>query len=613
MRRRPIVVSLVPPLLAVVITTTLAASWWAGASLRAFHLRQTEERLRNENAFIQTLLATDRFDAYDARTAADLIRSVRQIAPATRVTLIDADGRVLGDSMADPTRMPLHHGRPEFAAALAGRVGRDHRLSDTTGFMTLYVAQPVWHGSRIVGAVRTAVSVDHIEAAIGSLRRRLLLLGGGMAAAITGAALLLAWKLAAPMSDLARAARRLAAGDFAHRIETPPLREIAEVGEAMNFMAAELAARIETSEAQQREMATLLQSLSEGVLAIDNDQRLLFANERAAELLGAGIRWRRGMDLRACVRVVPFQELLLSVLQEPRTAETTALVSNGAEDRYMHGRASPLPSAGDSSGGAVIVLNDLTDLHRLMNLRREFVANVSHELKTPLTSIRGFLEMLLDPHPPTGENRRRFLEIALRQTQRLQTLVDDLLSLSRIEQLTEQAGLRVAEVRAAEITADAVEVCSALSAERGVRVETRVPEDLSLRADGELLSRALVNLLDNAIKHSPRGAAVTVTCQTDGADACWTVEDVGPGIEAKHLPRIFERFYRVDKARSRRDGGTGLGLTIAKHIVAAHGGRIGVESDVGRGSRFWFRVPRGGAAPSANGHTANPNATPTFR
>ncbi len=612
MRRTPIAWTLVAPLLVAAAVTGTAVGTWAERAVRNFHLRQTEERLRVENRFLQTLLQSDRFDAFDERAAAELARLARAISPDTRVTVIAASGRVLADSAAAASRMMLRHGRPEVAAALEGREGRDVRHSDTTGLPTVYLALPLRRGEAVVGALRTAVAVDRMEAAIAALRRRMLAATAGAAALVAAVALLLAARILRPMAAMTDAARRFAAGRLDHRVAPPPIREIAEVAEAMNQMASELDVRMRALETQQREVETLLQSLSEGVLAIDAQERLLFANGRAAELLAAGTQWRRGQDLRACVRVVPFQELLLSALRERRTAETSATIRDGESERFVHGRAAPLQDADGRVRGAVMVFNDLTNLHRLMTLRREFVANVSHELKTPLTSIRGFLETVLDPRPPSAEEQRRFLGIALRQTQRLQTLVDDLLQLSRVEQMAEAVTLRVAEVSAADITTDAVEVCGQLAAERSVSLRADVPPDVLLRADPDLLGRALVNLLDNAIKHSPPGEEVLVQCGLVGGRVRWRVVDHGPGIEARHLPRLFERFYRVDKSRSRREGGTGLGLAIVKHIVAAHGGEVGVESEPGRGSRFWFAVPQNGPV-AGNGHgraAANRKQTP---
>lgn len=590
MPSRGILARLFVPLFAVAAVATLLTGGWTMRALRAIHQDHAFQRLLTENRYIESLLWSDRFDRLNAETARELVSLVRSISPETRMTVIAADGSVWADSVADPLRMPSHRGRPEVAAALDGRIGHDLRRSDTTAMTTLYCARPLTVGDRVVGVLRTALPMPALEQEVAAVRGRMLGAVGALLLVILGTTVAVTVRLQRPIAAIGEAACRLAAGDLSSRAARTGCRETDALADALNQMAVELQQRIQTAESRQREMETMLESLSEGVIAIDSAERLLFGNRRAAEILGA--RLRRGADLRETVRFVELQQILTRALHEGTAADAGVSLTDGRNSRFIHGRAAPLTDPVGGVRGAVMVLNDLTEMNRLLTMRREFVANVTHELQTPLTTIRGFLETLTDSNPPSPEDQQRFLQIALRQTRRLQRLVEDLMELARLDQAAEQSVLRPVATTSGAIANDAAETCAALAAERNIRIEVRGPADVSLQVDADLVTRALVNLLDNAIKYSPPGATVDLECRAEDGHILWSVTDHGPGIEAVHLPRLFERFYRVDKSRSRREGGTGLGLAIVKHIVLAHGGTVGVESEVGKGSRFWFRLPR---------------------
>ncbi len=590
MSSRGILIRLFVPLMAVTAAVTLLAGGWVARSLRVIHQEHAIQRLEAENRYLESLLWSDRFDQLDADSARELVQLAKSISRDTRVTVLGADGSVWADSIADPSRMPSHRGRPEVAAALAGRTARDLRRSDTTGAMTLYLARPLFIGDRVAAVLRTAIPLSALERELADFWRRVLLAMGALMLAAWGAAFAAAVGVQRPIAGLVEAAQGLAAGDLSRRIARTGCPETDALAAALNHMAAELQRRIQIAESQQREMETMLESLSEGVIAIDSAERLLFGNRRASEILGA--RLRRGMDLRETVRSVELQNILVQALHEGTAADAGVSITDGRSQRFIRGRAAPLTDPVGGIRGAVMVLNDLTEMNRLLTLRREFVANVTHELQTPLTTIRGFLEALTDPQPPTPQEQQKFLHIALRQTRRLQRLVEDLMELARLDQSSEPSVLRLVDTTTGAIVSEALEACGALAAERSVRIEAKGPSDLSLRADADLVVRALMNLLDNAIKYSPARSTVELECREENGHIVWSVTDHGPGIEAVHLPRLFERFYRVDKSRSRQEGGTGLGLAIVKHIVLAHGGTVGVESEVGKGSRFWFRLPR---------------------
>jgi two-component system phosphate regulon sensor histidine kinase PhoR len=331
----------------------------------------------------------------------------------------------------------------------------------------------------------------------------------------------------------------------------------------------------------------------EGVLAIDARQRIVGLNRAAADLLGVDLDGSIRRPLQDVVRNPDLRRFALKAIDCREPVEDD-LVLRGPRDRTIRLRGTALRDV-SGEGGAVIVLNDVTDVQRLEHVRRDFVANVSHELKTPVASIKGFVETLLDGAADDPADNRRFLGIIARQADRLAAIIEDLLALSRIEQREGAGNLPVEPTLVADVFAAATADCDARAADRSIRLETDCPDSLQADLNAPLLEQAVINLIDNAIKYSDPGRTVRLSAESltgaGAADLVIRVQDQGCGIDAEHLPRLFERFYRVDKARSRKLGGTGLGLSIVKHIVQAHGGRIDVESVPGVGTTFTIRVP----------------------
>ncbi|MFH0909999.1 MAG: ATP-binding protein, partial [Planctomycetota bacterium] len=319
-------------------------------------------------------------------------------------------------------------------------------------------------------------------------------------------------------------------------------------------------------------------------------------NRAAEQFLNVEEKKSRGRFLQEYVRHPELQAFVRRAIQGDVPLEGD-IVLLGDEDRFFQVRGSPLRDARERKIGVLVVLNEVTRLYKLERVRRDFVANVSHELKTPVTAIRGFAETLLEEGTRKPEEIRRFLGIILRQATRLNTLVDDLLSLAQLERREEEAAVVPAPEPVRPVLEAAVQSCAAQAGERGVRVEIRCPEEAEARLDPELFERAVANLVDNAIKYSESGTTVEVECEPTEENVLVRVRDRGCGIPREHLPRLFERFYRVDKARSRAVGGTGLGLAIVKHIVLAHRGAVSVESEPGRGSVFTLTLPRALQAP----------------
>jgi len=416
------------------------------------------------------------------------------------------------------------------------------------------------------------------------------------------------------MHELRQAVERITAGQSDDRL--PPYRsgELGSLRRALERMAGEFNQRLRSIRAQRNELEAVLGSMVEGVLAVDQRERLISLNRAAADLLGLSTESAIGRSIQEAVRNTTIQQFVGTALthEQPTQADLVIRVNadhGESEERFLQAQGAALRDATGQRFGALIVLQDVTRLRRLELIRRDFVANVSHEIKTPITAIKAAVETMLDSrggdedehrHPPQRDpsddaqaavELRPFLEMIARQSDRLHAIVEDLLSLARVEQDAERNRVHREPTAVHRLLQGAVESCAPAAEAKGMTIAPECPDELVALANAELLEQALVNLLDNAIKYAPSGTTVTLRAAPWDGGVRLEVIDQGPGIEPEHLPRLFERFYRTDKARSRAQGGTGLGLAIVKHIANAHGGRVAVQSEVGKGSRFSILLP----------------------
>ena len=505
----------------------------------------------------------------------------------TRVTVVMPDGRVAGDSDADPETMEKHGGRPEIAEALEGRMGQAERFSETLRRNLAYLAVPVRMQGKTIAAVRAAMPLAEIERTLTLAHREVAI--GAVAAALLFAALSshVVKRFVRPMEEMRRVAERLAGGELSARVENPPNEaEMRSLAQALNRMAEQLGARMETITGQRNELEAVLSSMSEGVLAVDSAGRLIHYNAAAAEMMGLD-EGSAGRPLAECARHVGLQRFVRDLLDTGKAFEEETLLE---WDRHLRMHGAPLEDSSGRKIGALAVLSDTTRLKRLEKMRQDFVANVSHELKTPITALRGCVETLLDSE--RSDEDRRFVEMMGRQVERLGAIVGDLLSLSRLEHDEQNGRVPLERGPIREVLRRAAAALAKAAEGKRIAVEVHCPEGLAAPINAALLEQAVGNLIDNAVKYSGEGARVEVEAGEVGAGLYIRVKDDGPGIEQRHLGRIFERFYRVDQARSRALGGTGLGLAIVKHIAQAHGGAVGVESTPGKGSTFIIRLPK---------------------
>jgi two-component system phosphate regulon sensor histidine kinase PhoR len=516
-------------------------------------------------------------------------------AAGIEVEFLDGKGAAHGDSVGVRER-GLVEGNV-LADARQGRIGNGGWYDDDARRRWIVVAVPI-------GPLETPpdriilVSADASDADRSLWRTQRSLAGGcvacGALAVVTG--WLAARQAARPVETLAAAATKLAAGDVDTTLPTCEIAELAGLAAALGRLREQLVERGLTIGRQGTQQEAVLGSMIEGVLAIDARQRIVGMNRAAADLLAVDLDDVLRKQLQDVVRNPDLRRFALLAIDCREPVEDD-LVLRGPRDRTIRLRGTALRDV-SGEGGAVIVLNDVTDIERLETVRRDFVANVSHELKTPVASIKGFVETLLDGAMDDPADTRRFLEIVSRQADRLAAIIEDLLALSRIEQSEGVGNLPLERAVIGGIFAAVVADCGPRAQERSIALETRCAEDVAADVNPPLLEQAVINLVDNAIKYSAPGDTVRLEADLepgkDSSELVIRVADDGAGIAAEHLPRLFERFYRADKARSRTLGGTGLGLAIVKHIVQAHGGTVSVESTPGVGSVFTIRLPAGG-------------------
>ena len=585
MKPRPLVWRIFPSYLLVVIIALAAVTAYGAVALRSFYLDQTaavlEARARLVHQQIQPYLAAPDTAAIDA-----LCKTAGRLSE-TRITVMNRFGKVLGESHSLPESMEYHQNRPEFIAALDGRVGRALRYSTTLNQTMMYVAIATPEA-----VIRTALSVSAIDEALASLRWRIGLGGGLVALVAAGVSWWVSRRVTRPIQQLQAGAERFARGDLEHRGAVYDTVELAAVAEAMNTVASQLADRIQDAVRRRMEIAAILSSMDEGVVALDAEERILRVNRAAATFFGAkSPEHCKGLTIQEVVRSSDLLRLVARARQSGSRAETDIRLFD-LEERILYARCTPLRDPQDSPIGLLLVLGDVTPMRRLENMRRDFAANVSHEIKTPLTAIKGFVETLYHGQVDDPDEAHRFLGIIDRHVQRLSILIEDLMQLSRIEKEAENPEMPMPVEEIGPVVANAVDLCREAAAARQIAVDYQPPRTtLRGRIAAPLIERAVVNLIDNAIKYSEPGAQVTVVLSADAQGCRIQVTDQGPGIPRQHLDRLFERFYRVDKARSRKLGGTGLGLAIVKHIAQAHGGEVTVESTLGKGSTFTIVLP----------------------
>jgi two-component system phosphate regulon sensor histidine kinase PhoR len=515
------------------------------------------------------------------------LQRVRALASRTgmRYTVIAADGRVLADSHEDPAAMDNHRDRPEIMAAANNGMGTSTRFSRTVSAPSMFLAIPVMKDGVLSGFVRTSATLEAIELRRGAVRRGIALAMVLPVLAALGFGLWLARSFTRPIVEMTDAARAVAGGNHAHRLHVDRRDEIGALADALNSMTEQLRSQIDTMTADRNQTLAILAGMVEGVVAVDREERVVHVNAAAQAILGIDAKTALGRRIWKVARIVEVSEALGDAMRQNRVRVSEVRIPTPQKDQVIQLTATPLRDAGDEIGGAVVVLHDVSELRALEAVRRDFVANISHELKTPLTAIRGLVETLIDDDAMDRDTHDRFIEKIRDQSTRLTSLVSDLLTLSRLE--SGPGGLRFEPMDLRETVAESCRTQVHAAETKHVALSSGLPENpVTIEGDAEAMRELVDNLVSNAIKYTPSGGRVNVRLFAENGHAVLEVADTGIGIPPEEQTRVFERFYRVDKARSRALGGTGLGLSIVKHVALAHGGSVSLRSAPGRGSTF---------------------------
>ncbi|MEX1313270.1 MAG: ATP-binding protein [Desulfotignum sp.] len=589
MKKQKLIWQIFPFFLVVIIVSLSLEAWYFNRHSRQFFLENTEKELIVRARLIELKIAGMLSEKPVQEENLNALCKHMGEAIQTRVTIVALSGRVIADSFARVATMENHRNRPEIMTAFSGGQGMAIRFSRTLDQNMMYIALPVEGPEGILAVIRTAVPLTAIEKNIQSTRNKVFLFLVFTVIAAAGICWYVTRKIIHPLEVIQKGAQAFARGDLSKRLPVPDTEELSKVARAMNQMAENLAHQIQEALDRQRELEAVHASMQEGVIAIDNQEKIITINEAAARIFNFPVSELKNKSVLEVARNYDLQTFIHTALSTHEPVEDDIRIHQDKE-HVLNVHSSALWDSRDRRIGTLIILHDITRIRRLEKMHKDFAANVSHELKTPLTTLKGFIETLQAMPDSTSEDRSGFLKILEKNVHRMIELVNDLLALSHLERL-EGTGIRFAENRLSDLIQSAVTTCGALAQAKQIQIQMVCPEDLTVRVDPVLMEQAIVNLVGNAVKYSPENARVEIVVRNPGTDVEIDVIDSGAGIAAEHLPKIFNRFYRVDKGRSRQEGGSGLGLAIVKHIIQYHNGQITVSSVKGKGTTFHIRLP----------------------
>jgi two-component system phosphate regulon sensor histidine kinase PhoR len=571
------------PYTALIALIMLGLTLYLSHLVRGAYIDELEGRLTDEAELLADALSAELLGPQSGQNLDAGVQRYAEMVGA-RVTVIAADGTVIGESHEDRSQMENHLYRPEVQGALSHGQGSSVRFSRTLGYDMLYVAVPISNGPDLLGFVRVALSLQQVESSVGRLRWAIF--GAGLTAAAVAIvlAIVVAERTARPIRALTGVAERMAQGELGVRLFPTSGDEIGHLTRAFNHMADQLEDKLTALADERAQLAAVLENMADGVLIVDEEGRVELINPAAAQLLGSSPTEALG---RSFAQVARHHEVIdfWKNCQEPG-GERIGLLEIGPEALFWRVIVTPLEEK--EKRPCLVILQDLTGMHRLQTMRQDFIGNISHELRTPLASLRALVETLRDGAQEDPVAAQRFLDLMETEVDALTQIVQESLELSRIE--SGRAPLRLSPTAVAEVILPVVERLRTQAERAGVTVHCTLPEGLAdVLADEERVRQVVSNLLHNAIKFTPAGGEIQISAEQVADEVVISVRDTGVGISREDLPRVFERFYKADRARS--SGGTGLGLAIAKHIIQAHGGRIWAQSIEGRGSTFHFSLP----------------------
>ncbi len=572
----------------VLFLSVLFSGYFAAAGLKELQFNSVSESLRKQAAMVGEILRP-RFSEGDTVFIDSFCDRLGSNSPY-RLTVLAPDGSILGDSAGSPSKMENHTTRPEIKEAMGGVTGSATRYSFTVNKDLVYVALPIIQDGVIIGIVRTSTSIERLSHILTFFYEKLAIAIFLLVIVVAGLSLIVSRRISKPIAELKTAAQRYANGDFDQSVNPGGATEIQELAAAINSMVAELRTRLNTMTRQRNELESLLSEMVEAVIVVDTSKRIVRMNHAAEEIFQTTLFQASGRQILESIRNGRLNEFVARTLSSALPIEDELTVI-GTPDKILQAHGTLISDTQGTPIGALIVLNDISRLKNIDQIRKDFVANVSHELKTPVTSIKGFLETLKDGAINDPVTATRFLDIAIKHTDRLTAIIEDLLKLSRVEQDACRGAMKMEKASVCEPVRSVVKFLETMAQEKDIEIVTECDPSVEIEINRQLFEQALSNLLDNAIKYSQEGSEVSIKAKATNHEALIEVKDTGCGIPRDQLPRIFERFFRVDRARARDTGGAGLGLSIARHIINLHSGRIDVTSGIGQGSVFTIRIP----------------------
>lgn len=590
-----------PSYLLITLVSLFAVSWFASASLKRFFFEKSRSDLEARAGLMTDRIAPFLFPLNTAQGIDEACKKT-QARFNTHFTVMLPCGSVIGDSQENPADISPQTYQSEVIDALAAGTGSSIRFNSKTDKDEMYVAVTLKNTQGEVAAIiRASVPVYAVEEAVRRVRLKIVLAGALIAILAVSISLVVSRRIIRPIQELKEGSRHFALGKLNRKLRVTDSEEMGELADAMNQMASQLNDRIKTEINQRNKLEAILSSMVEGVVAVDMEERILSINPAAARIFRTQTLDLEGRGLQEMIRSLKLQQFVKKAINSAESVEGDIPLYQ-FDHQILHTQSVALRDANNQRMGTLFILNDVTRLRQLENMRRDFAANASHEIKTPITSIKGFVETLLNQEDASPEEIRRFLNIIMKNVDRLINTIEDLLDLARIERMDERSELVLKEGRIHQVLEGAILMCQTACSAKNIRIDFQCDKGITAPIDLHLLERAAVNLLDNAIKYSNRDSVVEIRAEVKDDDIEIRFRDHGIGIGREHLPRLFERFYRVDEARSRKVGGTGLGLAIVKHIAQMHSGRITVESTPGVGSTFYIRIPRKTKAVGSTGN-----------
>ncbi|MGD9824080.1 ATP-binding protein [Desulfobacter sp.] len=597
-RKKPkLIWRIFPSFLVIILLSLTVEAWYSTTYFKSFFLETSQRELMVRASLMQDRFARALYvDGLSPQQIDALCKNLGEKIQ-TRITVIQHSGEVIGDSFARVETMENHGKRPEILTALSGEKSMAVRYSPTLDKNMMYIALPIVDSRSDPAVIRTAVSISDIDAKVEAMRNSisLVLVLTTMAAAL--ASLYVSRRITNPVEQMRKGAQAFSKGNLTNRLLSPDTEELSQLAQSMNLMAAELNKKIMDVRNRSRELEAVHTSMQEGVIAINGQEQIITINKAAAKIFDFSPETLKTKHVLEVARNYDLQVFIRKALATSEPVEDDIVIDRD-ERMVLNIHSTALYDAHDKRMGTLIIFHDITRIRLLETMHKDFAANVSHELKTPLTTIKGFIETLLQmmadspgaSAQDSAAQYSRFLGIIEKNVNRMVRLIDDLLALARLERL-KGTGIQLEVHPLAALIQKAVGFCADRAEGRGITMEVHCPDAIAGMVDPTLMEQAVFNLVDNAVKYSDDGACVTINAELKDRNIEIQVKDTGPGIDAAHLPKVFNRFYRVDKGRSRDQGGTGLGLAIVKHIVQYHNGRIEVESRRGKGTCFTITIP----------------------